>query len=140
MNVTIYCDGAAVPNPGHGSCGVVLLADGKGRAFGRYLGDNITNNHAEIMAAVCGLQALKQPCTVEVISDSQYVVKTMTDGWKRSKNKDLWAMLDKEVARHTVTWTWVRGHDGNTYNEMAHDMADKALEILGNFEKGYFTP
>lgn len=136
--VTLYVDGACFPNPGSGAAGIVLLCGQRARAVGKYLGAS-TNNTAEILAAVLGLQMLTKPCQVEVISDSQYVINTMTQGWSRKKNADLWRQLDEACNPHAVSWTWVRGHDGNRFNEMAHDCAEKALRDGRDFDKGYFA-
>jgi len=91
-------DGAAEPNPGHGGVGVVLIYGEKRREISTYLGDGITNNVAEIMAAITALEALKFPCTVEFISDSQYLVKTMNGEFKRGANMDYWNKLDAAIA------------------------------------------
>lgn len=137
--VTLYVDGACFPNPGSGAAGIVLICGQHARALGKFLGADSTNNTAEILAAVHGLQMLTKPCQVEVISDSQYLINTMTRGWSRKKNNTLWALLDKACESHTVTWTWVRGHNGNRFNELAHTCAEKALRDGRDFDKGYFA-
>lgn len=136
MNIVeIFVDGAAIPhNPGRGGAGVVLITSVNGRAykraFGVYLGDNVTNNAAEIQAAIEGLAALKKPCAVTVFTDSQYVAYTMSKGWKRGSNIELWELLDQAAKDHHVTWKWVKGHAGNEFNELAHYFAEEAAKTM----------
>jgi len=99
-----------------------------------------TNNTMELSALLFALQALKHPCEVEAFLDSQYVIngfaKCWVKNWKRNgwinnagepvKNKDLWIALDTEVAKHNITWRWVKGHAGNHYNEMVDKLAKEA--------------
>ena len=99
-----------------------------------------TNNRMEMMAAVAALSALKRPCKVDLHSDSVYLVKGMTEwihNWKRKqwhrggklvKNLELWQQLDKLAQMHDVTWIWVRGHDGNYYNERCDQLAGDAIQ------------
>lgn len=124
--VTIYCDGAAVPNPGIGGWGAVLI---HGQHIKELRGSvaHASNNAMEITAAIEGLNALTKPCQVTLISDSQYLINTMSLGWSRNKNVELWDLLDRAARTHTVTWEWVRGHTGNRHNERAHDLATQAI-------------
>lgn len=98
----------------------------------------------ELTAAIEGLRALRQPCQVTLTTDSQYVRKGITqwlatwkrNGWKTSarkpvKNDDLWRALDEEVARHQVSWHWVRGHSGHRENEIADELANLGIDELG---------
>lgn len=133
--VTIYTDGAALPtNPGRGGAGIVLIAEANGRThvkpFGVYLGDPVTNNAAELLAAIHALRALTRACDVTLITDSQYVVSTMTKGWRRNANHELWAELDRLTTKHFVTWRWVKGHNGDEYNELAHYYAEEAAKTM----------
>lgn len=85
---------------------------------------NTTNNRMEIFGPLAALTSLPNDSIVKIYSDSQYVVNTMTIGWKRNKNQDLWSLLDKEVARmKKVEFSWVRGHDGNELNEVCDKLA-----------------
>ena len=103
---------------------VILTADGTHRLSG---GDSeTTNNRMEIMAAIEALRALDRGVPVVLRSDSQYLVRTMNDGWRRTKNQDLWQELDREVARHDVRFEWVRGHAGDAGNEEADGLARAA--------------
>jgi ribonuclease HI len=134
-DVTIYVDGAAIPtNPGRGGAGIVLIAEANGRThvkpFGVYLGDPVTNNAAELLAAIHALKALTRACNVTLISDSQYLIKTMTDGWRRNHNAELWAEIDRLAGKHHVTWRWVKGHAGDEYNELAHYYAEEAAKTM----------
>ena len=80
----------------------------------------------EITAAIEALRRLPSGVEVTIRTDSQYLVNTMTLGWKRRENLDLWKILDAELAQRKVTWEWVRGHSGNTFNERADELARNA--------------
>ncbi len=123
--VLVYADGSCEGNPGPGGWGVVIVTPaGKHRISG---GDShTTNNRMEIMAAIEALRALDRGLPVILRSDSQYLVKTMNEGWRRTKNLDLWQQLDDEVARHNVRFEWVRGHTGDAGNEEADELARAA--------------
>jgi ribonuclease HI len=131
--VTIYTDGACISNPGRGGYGVVLLYGERHRrelSGGRAL---TTNNRMELMAAIVGLEALKEPCNVTLYSDSRYLTDSITKGsahrwqanewWRnstrttRTPNADLWQRLLRNCDRHEVTFVWVRGHAGTKENE-----------------------
>jgi len=125
--ILVYADGSCEGNPGPGGWGVVIVRpDGTHRLSG---GDSqTTNNRMEIMAAIEALRALDPGVPVIVRSDSQYLVRTMNDGWRRTKNLDLWQQLDREVARHDVRFEWVRGHAGDALNEEADALAREATQ------------
>src|SRR5258708_27801960 len=142
--VTVYTDGGAQPNPGPGGWGVVLLFDRDGKEVKKELSGGApetTNNRMELTAALEAFRALKQPCRVEMYTDSQYLKKGINEwmpGWKRTnfkngkiQNADLWVALDVEVARHEINWHWVKGHAGNVYNERVDELARKAIYALG---------
>jgi len=120
--ILVYADGSCEGNPGPGGWGVVIVSpEGKHRLNG---GDSrTTNNRMEIMAAIEALRALDPGIPVILRSDSQYLVKTVNDGWRRTKNQDLWKELDAEIARHEVRFEWVRGHAGDALNEEADALA-----------------
>jgi len=94
--------------------------------MGRPLASPTTNQRAEIFAAVRALTALKVPCKVRVVSDSQYLVKTMQGDYGRRSNLHLWEALDAAAEAHEVEWIWVRGHVGEKGNEIAHMLAESA--------------
>jgi ribonuclease HI len=125
---TAYADGSCIGNPGRGGWGVVLI-DPAGAAT-EYSGADpaTTNNRMEITAAIEALRRVPADAAIAIHSDSQYVIKTMTMGWRRRENLDLWAPLDQETARRRVRWQWVRGHNGDPLNERADELARSAAE------------
>jgi ribonuclease HI len=142
---TIHTDGSCLKNPGgYGGIGVIIAADGFYREIGEGFPAPTTNNQMEIMAAIRGLESLPESGHVELISDSEYLINTMTKGWKRKKNLDIWVRLDAAAARHRVTWKWVRGHNGNSINERCDELAKEAAraEQLQNhpFKKHSSSP
>ncbi len=134
-HVTIYTDGACSGNPGPGGWGAILMmGDNEKELSGGEA--NTTNNRMELMAAIEALNALKEPCRVDLYTDSQYVRKGITEwivgwqknGWKNSqkkpvKNADLWQDLLKARETHQVEWHWVKGHSGDVNNERADTLA-----------------
>lgn len=142
--VFLFTDGGCRGNPGVGGWGVLIrYGDHQKELCGAE--DHTTNNRMELMAAIEGLKALKEPCVVTLTTDSQYVKHGITEwlpNWKKNnwktankkpvKNQDLWEQLDIEVARHQVTWHWVRGHTGHTENEIADQLANRAMDELLN--------
>jgi len=98
------------------------------RAFGEYLG-NATNQQAEIAAAEIGLRNLSEPCKVRVLSDSRYVVETMTGAFRKKANLDWWTRLDKAASRHTIKWEWTKGHAGHAVQEVADTLARTMAEL-----------
>lgn len=136
MRIEIFVDGSAEPNPGEIGYAAVLVAfDDDGNMLKRTTRTGYkasgTNNQAEICAAIIGLQSLTKPTEVTVYSDSQYLVNVMNDAWKSDKNKDEFRVLRLATMPHTVRWQWVKGHDGNTFNEMAHNAAQLAIRYKG---------
>jgi ribonuclease HI len=130
---TLYTDGACSGNPGPGGYAAILVEKDPG---GHVLSEQVftggdrstTNNRMEIMAVIAGLSALPASSRVQVVSDSQYVINTMTKSWKRNKNLDLWAQLDALCARHRVSWAYVPGHAGHDYNERCDRLAVAAID------------
>ena len=128
-------------NPG-GAAGLVEFWDGEGWVRRDYwISDNdTTNNRMALRSAIEGLRALKRPCRVRFVSDSQYLVRGMKEwihGWKRKgwtrkggpiENLSLWKELDRVAARHEVEWEWVRGHAGHPRNEYANHLAIRAAK------------
>jgi len=126
--VTIVCDGSSLGNGKlnpRAAAVAVLGFKGHWKAVGEYLG-KATNQQAEIAAATLGLENLKEPCKVKLLSDSRYVVETMNSGWKRKTNHDWWQRLDKAAAKHTVEWEWIKGHAGHE----VQDIVDKAARKI----------
>lgn len=137
--IEIYCDGACSGNPGPGGWGTILRYGDHEKELSGFA-TLTTNNRMELSAALAGLQALKRPGRVRVISDSQYLCKGMTTwifnwkkkSWKNSKreevvNRDLWEELDLQAQQHQIEWIWVRGHDGHVENERCDELARNAI-------------
>lgn len=129
--IRIFTDGSCLGNPGPGGWAYVIR-DGENEVEGFGAEQQTTNNRMELMAAIQALKALpSQPQTVVLHSDSQLLIKTMSHGWKRKKNLDLWAELDQLSAQHQVGWQWIRGHDGHTDNERCDRLAQQAASTAG---------
>jgi ribonuclease HI len=141
-HVEIFTDGACSGNPGPGGWGAILRAKGKEKELSGSE-KQTTNNRMELMAVIAALEALKRPCRVTITTDSQYVMKGMTEwlpgwkakGWKTAakkpvKNAELWQRLEQAISPHQVDWQWVRGHDGHEENERADRLAVAAREQL----------
>ena len=137
--VTIYSDGACSGNPGPGGYGVILRYNGNEKELsGGFRGT--TNNRMELMGVISGLESLKEPCMVTVVTDSQYVVNGIEKGWalkwkmngwmrnnkEKALNPDLWERLLNLVAKHTVRFQWIRGHAGHAENERCDALAVEA--------------
>ncbi len=123
MVATIYTDGACAGNPGRGGWAAIVLEGGQKRVL-HGSDPHTTNNRMEITAAIKGLEAVPEGQEVSLFSDSEYVVNTMTRGWRRRANLDLWQRLDALAARRQVRWQWVQGHAGNSLNEEADAWAN----------------
>ncbi len=140
--VEIFTDGACRGNPGPGGWGALLRFNStEKQLFGAEV--ETTNNRMELMAAIVALESLTRSCDVVLTTDSQYVKKGITewiDGWKKRnwktagrkpvKNTDLWQRLDQAVVRHNIQWQWVRGHSGHPENEMADQLANRAIDEM----------
>ena len=129
--VTIVCDGSSLGNgKGNPRAAAVAVLGYRGywRAFGEYLG-SATNQQAEIAAARIGLEKLTEPCKVRVLSDSRYVVETMTGNFRKKTNLEWWAKLDEAARRHTIKWEWVKGHAGHEIQEVVDTLARKTAEL-----------
>jgi ribonuclease HI len=138
----IHTDGACRGNPGPGGWGVLLSWNGTQKELS---GSEpaTTNNRMELMAAIMGLTALKRPSVATVQTDSQYVIKGITEwlpswkarGWRTAdrkpvKNQDLWERLDLLAGQHTLRWQWVKGHSGDPGNERVDELANLAIDAL----------
>ena len=146
-DLVAYTDGACSGNPGPGGWGALLQAiKGDTVLKERTLkggAAQTTNNQMELMAAIEGLRALKEPCEVLLTTDSTYVKDGITrwltnwkkNGWKTAakkavKNQDLWEQLDQQTSRHDVQWQWVKGHSGHTENERADALANQGMDTV----------
>lgn len=146
MHVVIYTDGSSRGNPGPGGYGTVLeYVDTKGNLHTREYSagyELTTNNRMELMGVIVGLEALTKACTVDIYSDSQYVVKAFTehwiDGWIQKnwkqgtknpvKNIDLWKRLLEAKRKHQVLFHWIKGHAGHPQNERCDRLATQAAD------------
>ena len=135
QQVEIFCDGACSGNPGPGGYGAILRCNGRQKELNGGARET-TNNRMEMTAAIEALRSLTRPCRVTITTDSQYLVKGMTEwiagwqrkGWINSKNepvvnRDLWEQLLALTGQHTVQWKWVRGHAGHAENERCDQLA-----------------
>jgi ribonuclease HI len=143
--VQLYTDGACKGNPGPGGWAYILKHPASGKQREDAGGEaHTTNNRMELMGVIRGLEVMRLPLTVDLYSDSQYVLKGLSQwmkGWKRGgwrtadgqpvKNRDLWMQLDELMARHTVRFHWVRGHSGHPENERCDRLAVAARNRAG---------
>ncbi|MBQ9070493.1 MAG: ribonuclease HI [Clostridia bacterium] len=146
--VSLYTDGACRGNPGRGGWGAILV-------YGKYEKEmsggerETTNNRMELTAAIEGLSALKEPCYVTLYSDSKYLVDAYEEGWiyawekaawrgGKVKNPDLWQRMLELTRLHTVTFVWVKGHNGHKYNERCDALATAFADSFEPEEKPPF--
>ena len=130
--VTLFCDGSALGNPGPGGYGGILRYGAHQKEYGGYA-LQATNNQMELRAVIEGLRLLKEPCEVEIVSDSSYVVRGINEwleGWQKRnfakvKNPDLWREYIEIAKPHRIHAKWVRGHQGHKENERCDEIAKK---------------
>ncbi|MCR5225110.1 MAG: ribonuclease HI [Alphaproteobacteria bacterium] len=133
--VSIYTDGACSGNPGPGGWSAIIMY---GNVEKEICGgeEYTTNNRMELTAAILALEALKEPCRIDLYTDSKYVKggmtgwidKWLTNNWKNAdkepvKNKELWMRLIEAAGRHEIQWHWIEGHSGHELNERADQLA-----------------
>lgn len=128
MDICVYTDGAAIPNPGRGGWAAVFVVAGQQKRLISGYAERTTNNEMELRAAIEAVKAFKQPTAFTIATDSQYVVNSMTTwipkrGYRGYANADHFAALIEACAPHTVTWRWVRAHNGDMFNEIADHAA-----------------
>lgn len=143
--VELYTDGACRGNPGNGGWGAILVYNGVEKELSG--GEEITtNNRMELMAAIAGMEALKEPCKIILTSDSKYLTDAINKGWLASWKKngwkkadksavlnvELWQRIDALLSKHQVEFVWVRGHAGHPYNERCDALA---TEYADRFKK-----
>ena len=136
--VQVITDGACIGNPGPGGWACILrYSDRKKELFGSE--PHTTNNRMELTAAVKALTALREPCEVEIVTDSQYMKNGITswianwkrNGWKTKEkkpvlNQDLWEELDRQNSRHRTVWSWTKGHASHADNNRCDELATAA--------------
>lgn len=143
--VTIYSDGACSGNPGPGGWGTILVYQGveKELSAGE---EQTTNNRMELLAAIMGLELLKEPCKVTLVSDSKYLCESINqkwvfgweaNGWRKADKKpalnvDLWERMLAQLRRHDVEVQWIKGHAGHPYNERCDRLAVNAYLRMSN--------
>jgi len=143
--VTLYTDGACSGNPGPGGWGCILEYNGYEKELSGGEADT-TNNRMELTAVIRGLQALKEPCIVELYSDSKYVIDALEKGWacswkkknwiksdkRKALNPDLWDVLLSLTQKHEVHYHWVKGHAANPKNNRCDELAVSEWKKLKN--------
>ena len=142
MAVEIYADGACRGNPGPGGWGALLAARGREKELSGAEA-HTTNNRMELTAVIRALGALTRATQATVYTDSQYVIRGITEwvpawkarGWRTAdrqpvKNQDLWEELERRAVLHRLTWQWVRGHSGVAGNERVDRLANAAIDAL----------
>lgn len=142
--INLYSDGSSLGNPGPGGWGTILVYNGKEKEFSGGELDT-TNNRMELKGVIEGLRALKEPCIVNVISDSTYVVKAINEwlknwvknNWKSAakkpvKNVELWQDYIEVSKQHKINAIWVKGHAGHEHNERCDILARTYAEKLKN--------
>lgn len=141
--IDIYTDGACSGNPGPGGYGAILLYKGTEKELSGGEGST-TNNRMELTAVIKALECLKEPCRINLYSDSKYVLDAITKGWvyswrkngwkkadkKPALNSDLWQRLLELTEAHEIKYIWVKGHNQNPINERADALAVGAIEKL----------
>lgn len=141
-HIVIHTDGACRGNPGPGGWGALLQYNGSHKPL-KGAEAVTTNNRMELMAAIQALEALKEPCQVTLVTDSNYLRQGITQwladwkrrGWRTAdrkpvKNIDLWQRLESATASHRIEWRWVRGHSGDAGNEAADQLANEAINEM----------
>lgn len=144
MTIRIYTDGACSGNPGPGGWGVLIIENETPRELCGGEADT-TNNRMEMRAAIEALKAVPKGAELTLVTDSEYVMKGITewlDGWKKRgwktaskkpvKNVDLWQELDAQAQQHKIKWEWVRGHTGDAGNERADALANQGMADYQN--------
>ena len=139
--IKVFTDGACSGNPGIGGWGVVILINDSDPIFLKGGEIQTTNNRMELTAAIKALKYFNDPQLITLITDSKYVkdgIESWIANWKKNgwrttskkpvKNKELWVELDSQIAKHNITWKWVKGHAGDRYNEKADFLARRFID------------
>ena len=131
--IQIHTDGSCLGNPGPGGWGAIIIyPDGDVKELSGSNQDT-TNNRMELKAVIEALNFIESGSMIELFSDSLYVINTITKGWKKKANIELWNELDNVIQKHTnISWNWVKGHSGDFYNEKVNDIAQGKAEMVKN--------
>ena len=145
--IRIYTDGACSGNPGPGGWGAILIYGSKKKELSGFEAST-TNNRMELTSVLKALEALKEPCEIELYTDSQYVANAVNKGWLLSwekkgwkkkggevKNPDLWVKLIPLLEQHKISFIWVKGHADNEYNNRCDELAVAAREKIQKKEQ-----
>lgn len=131
----IFTDGAYSFTRDQGGIAFVITQEDKNIFEYSKTYKTTTNNRMEMLACIVALESIQEPSDVVLVSDSQYVVKTYTDNWKRKKNNDLWDRFDKAIKRHkSVNFEWTKGHANNEINNRCDRLAVEASQKEVNYE------
>ncbi|KAE9537041.1 ribonuclease HI [Ursidibacter arcticus] len=147
--VEIFTDGSCLGNPGKGGIGVLLRYKNHEKTLSK--GYHLTtNNRMELLAVIEALSMLKEPCHIQLSSDSQYMkngIQKWLANWKKNnwktsnktpvKNQDLWILLDQKIQPHQLEWLWVKGHSGHRENEICDQLAREAANQPTLEDSGY---
>ena len=141
--ITLFCDGACLGNPGFGGWCAILRYNNNEKII-KGSSSNTTNNKMELTACIEGLKALKEPCDVEIVSDSKYVceaINSWLENWikkdfKNVKNKELWLSYIQTSKLHKIQAKWIKGHNGHIENERCDKIAKEEALILKDSIKG----
>ena len=141
MKYIIYTDGACSGNPGPGGWGAVIIDEENNQIELSGSEKSTTNNRMELLAPIKALKKIKKEANITIFTDSTYlkngitewIKKWETNGWKNAnkkpiKNKDLWQELNKLTQKKDITWKWIKAHAGNPLNELADQLATKAIK------------
>ena len=135
--ILIYTDGSCLSNPGPGGWAAIIL-DGASKIILKGREKSTTNNRMEMMAVISGLESVSNDDNVTIYSDSKYVINSITLGWKRKANLDLWKLLDQQLIGKNVEWKWVKGHSGDKYNDEADQIAFSEATTFSSKLKGSY--
>ena len=129
--IQIHTDGSCLGNPGPGGWGAIIIyPDGDVKELSGSNQDT-TNNRMELKAVIEALNFLESGSMIELFSDSLYVINTITKGWQKKANIELWNELDNVIQKHNnISWNWVKGHSGDFYNEKVNDIAQGKAEMV----------
>lgn len=140
--IEIYTDGSCLGNPGPGGWGAILKFNDSEKVIHGAEKDT-TNNRMELKAALEAIKSVKEPCEIDLYTDSNYLRQGITEwmqnwkknGWKTAsrkpvKNVDLWQAIDDVIQSHKIDWHWVKAHNGHTENERVDKIAREAIKEL----------